>query len=137
MAVVSELIRTEQDGSLSFGDYTLTSKTKKADFEHDGDIYKIKTFNEITRLERNEALVYESSPGTAVHNLKTADGEISFSVEGPEDAMVTLELEADSAYEIVKNGTDAGEVKTNLGGKLPISVELGEGANVSIKVTKK
>ncbi len=137
MAVVSELIRSEQDGSLSFGDYSLPTKTKKADFEHDGDIYKIKTFKEITRLERNEALVYESSPGTAVHGLKVSGDEISFTVEGPEDAMVTLELEADSVYEVVKNGAEAGEVKTNLGGKLPISVELGAGQEVSIKVSKK
>ena len=29
MSVISELIRTEADGKISFGDYTLASKTKK------------------------------------------------------------------------------------------------------------
>ena len=35
MAVVKELIRNEADGTLSFGDYTLSEKTKK-DFVGDG-----------------------------------------------------------------------------------------------------
>lgn len=53
MAVISELIRTEENGKLSFGDYTLAAKAKLDNFEKDGDIYKVKTFKEITKLERN------------------------------------------------------------------------------------
>ena len=34
MAAVKELIRAEADGSISFGDYELASKTKKQDFEY-------------------------------------------------------------------------------------------------------
>ncbi|MDD5948157.1 MAG: endosialidase [Lachnospiraceae bacterium] len=136
MAVIEELIRTEQDGTISFGDYTLPVKTKKADFEHDGDLYKIKTFNEITKLERNGLFVYESVPGTAVHNLNVTENCVTFSVEGSEDAMVTLELEPESEYKVTIDGSDAGSVKTNLGGKLPISVELGEGKCIRIQVEK-
>ncbi len=33
MATVKELLRAENDGTLSFGDYTLASKTKKDGFE--------------------------------------------------------------------------------------------------------
>ena len=33
MAIVKELLRTEEDGRLSFGDYTLASKTKLDNFE--------------------------------------------------------------------------------------------------------
>lgn len=44
MTVVKELIRSELDGTLSFGDYTLDTKTKKDGFEFQGDIYKVKTF---------------------------------------------------------------------------------------------
>ena len=66
MAVIDELIREESDGSLNFGNYELTSKTKKDGFEYNGDSYKIKTFNEITKLERNGMFVYESVPGTVV-----------------------------------------------------------------------
>ena len=34
MPVVKELIRSEQDGSLSFGNYQLDTKSKVSDFEH-------------------------------------------------------------------------------------------------------
>ena len=42
MASISELIRIESNGKLSFGDYTLASKAKLDNFEKDGDIYKVK-----------------------------------------------------------------------------------------------
>ena len=60
MATVKELLRAESDGTLSFGDYTLTSKTKLDNFEFEGDLYKVKTFAEITKLEKNGMFVYES-----------------------------------------------------------------------------
>ena len=63
MATVKELLRAESDGTLSFGDYTLTSKTKLDNFEFEGDLYKVKTFAEITKLEKNGMFVYESVPG--------------------------------------------------------------------------
>ncbi|MCI8722930.1 MAG: endosialidase, partial [Ruminococcus sp.] len=40
MARVEELLRTEKDGTISFGDYTLASKTKLDNFEFEGDLYK-------------------------------------------------------------------------------------------------
>ena len=46
MPVVKELIRSEQDGSLSFGNYQLDTKSKVSDFEHCGDSYKVKTYND-------------------------------------------------------------------------------------------
>ena len=70
MAIVKELLRTEEDGRLSFGDYTLASKTKLDNFEFEGDLYKVKTFSEITKLEKNGMFVYESVPGSAVENFK-------------------------------------------------------------------
>lgn len=83
MSVVKELIRTEADGGISFGDYELAAKAKKSDFEHRGDLYKVKTFKEITKLERNGLFVYESVPGTAVTDLNVFDGGMTFKVEGP------------------------------------------------------
>ena len=52
MPVIEELIRTEQDGTISFGNYKLSTKSKLQDFEHDGDLYKVKTFYEITKPPR-------------------------------------------------------------------------------------
>ena len=136
MAAVSELIRKESDGTISFGDYTLRAKSKLDNFEHCGDLYKVKTFKEITKLEKNGLFVYESVPGTAVSNFAQDENSTLFSVEGAEDAQITLELEEEAEYEISKNGESAGVMKTNLGGKLSISVELGD-APVSIRIEKK
>lgn len=136
MAVVQELLRVEADGSLSFGNYELEVKSKVSDFEHEGDLYKVKTFREITKLERNGMFVYESVPGTAVHNFKATDRNVSFSVEGIEDAQITLELEAEKEYKVFIDNINVGKMKTNLGGKLPLSVELENNEIVGIKVEK-
>ena len=50
MPVINELIRSEKDGTLSFGNYKLDTKSKLSDFEHCGDSYNVKTFKEITKL---------------------------------------------------------------------------------------
>mgnify|MGYP000779019255 CR=1 FL=1 len=67
MAVVEQLIRKEKDGTLSFGNYELATKSKVSDFEYEGDLYKIKTFKEITKLEKNGMFVYESVPVSYTH----------------------------------------------------------------------
>ncbi len=136
MAAVKELIRTENDGTLSFGDYELDKKTKLADFNHQGDLYKVKTFREITKLERNEMFVYESVPGTAVQYFKAGEDGVEFQVEGPEDAQITIGLEDGTEYVVHVDGASTGVVKTNLGGKLPLSVELGSRENVKVKIVK-
>ena len=56
MAVVNDLIHIEGDGTISFGDYTLDTKTKLDNVEYNGDIYKVKTFKEITSLRGTECL---------------------------------------------------------------------------------
>lgn len=137
MSVISELIRSESDGTISFGDYSLAAKAKLDNFEHAGDLYKVKTYKAITKLERNGMFVYESVPGTAVTGFKATEEEISFQAEGPEDAQITLELEAGTEYNIRINHTDAGVMKTNLGGKLSISVELDGSGAVAVGISKK
>ena len=135
MAVVGELIK-EENGALSFGNYELDSKTKLDGFDFKGDKYKIKTFKEITKLEKNGSFVYESVPGTAVHGFAATDDMVEFEVEGLEDSQITLELEAGQEYVTLIDGNSAGSVKTNLGGKLNLSVELNPGQVSKIKVEK-
>jgi len=137
MSVISELIRSESDGTISFGDYSLAAKAKLDNFANDGDLYKVKTYKDITKLERNGMFVYESVPGTAVSGFSAKEEAVSFQVEGPEDAQITLELEAGTEYHIVINDMDAGMMKTNLGGKLSISVELDGTQPVKVEITKK
>ncbi len=136
MAAIKELLRTEENGTLSFGDYELSQKAKLSDFPFGGDLYKVKTFKEITKLEKNEMFVYESVPGTAVIGLAQSGDEMSFCVEGPEDAQITVEMEADSEYEVFIDGESTGVVKTNLGGKLSFSVDLSSADRVSVKIVR-
>ena len=124
MAVVEELLR---NGSISFGNHKLDAKAKVEDFEHRGDLYKVKTFKTMTKLERNGMFVYESVPGTSVLNFEETEDGIRFLVEGNGDAQITVQLAESAEYEVFVAGASIGKMKTNLAGKLNISVEL-EGA---------
>lgn len=136
MARVEELLRAEKDGTISFGDYTLASKTKLDNFEFEGDLYKVKTFSEITKLERNGMFVYESVPGSAVENFKATDTEVNFRISAPEDVNFTLELQPESEYEVLIGGASAGKMNTNLSGKLSVSVELGGDESTEVRIVK-
>lgn len=137
MPVIEELIRIEQDGTISFGNYKLASKSKLSDFEYHGDLYKVKTFHEITKLERNGMFVYESVPGTTVDHFEVTDDGVEFFVEGDKDAQVTVQLEDDTAYELFVDDQAVGGMKTNMSGKLVAGVELNEGTACKVKVSKK
>ena len=112
MPVVSELIRIEDDGTISFG----------------------KTFGEITKLERNGMFVYESVPGTAVNHFQAGDTSVQFSVEGEKDAQITIQLEDEREYEVYVDGVSVGGMKTNVSGKLVLSVELNPGKATAIRI---
>lgn len=136
MAVIKELIRKEKDGTLSFGNYELDTKQKLSDFEYEGDLYKVKTFQGITKLEKNGLFVYESVPGTAVTGLKATDREVKFQVECIEDTSITLELEPETEYKVYVDDTSFGKMKTNLGGKLVLSLEMNAGQVAKIRTVK-
>ena len=137
MPVIESLIRSEADGTISFGNYKLDTKSKLDNFEHAGDLYKIKTFYEITKLERNGSFVYESVPGTAAEHFKVTDEDVEFAVEGSRDAQITIQLENDTDYEVYVDGAAVGSMKTNMSGKLVVSVELSEGVTCQVKVVKR
>ena len=136
MSGIKELIRTEEDGTLSFGAYELAEKAKKSDYEYEGDLYKVKTFDEITKLEKNGMFIYESVPGTAVHHFHSTQNGVSFEVEGKEDAQIILGLEDNAEYKIYINDTNVGKMVTQMGGKLVLSVEIGAVDEVPVKVVK-
>lgn len=136
MAAVKELLHVEEDGTLSFGDFTLAQKTKLDNFEFEGDVYKVKTFSEITKLERNGMFVYESVPGTAVEHFAETEDEVAFTVSAKEDAQFTLELEPDCEYIVYVDDVNIGKMMTNLSGKLSVSAELQEGVNAKIRVAR-
>ncbi len=133
---MNELIRTKADGSIGFGDYTLPEKTKLSDYQFDGASYKVKTFKEMTRLEKNEMFLYESEPGTSVEDLKAEGDKVTFTVEGNGATQITLGLEDNAEYKVSVDGVNMGKMTTNLGGKLSLSAELTPGAPQAIVIER-
>lgn len=135
MAVIEELIRKEDDGSISFGNYLMDEKKKVLDFEVQGDLYKVKTYREITKLEKNGKMLLEAVPGATILHFLQNEKEVSFQVEAEEDVQLTLELEADTEYKILVDDVNVGKMKTNMTGKVNFSVEVQKSAT-SVKIEK-
>ena len=127
MAVIEELIRQEENGTISFGNHLMDEKKKVLDFEVNGDLYKVKTFCEITKLEKNGKMLLEAVPGATVHNFEMDEKGARFTVEGAEDAQITMELEPETEYKILIGDVNVGKMKSNLSGKVTFSVELQKG----------
>ena len=135
MAAISEIIRTENDQTVSFGDYTQTQKKKADNFSHAGNVYKVRTFAEITKLGKNDMFVYESVPGTAVSHFAEDENGVSFTAEGAADAQVTLGLKENTTYRIFVDGNEVGAMSTGISGKLSLSLALTEGEKkVSVRI---
>ena len=127
MSVVTELFRSEENGTLSFGDYTLDTKAKKDKIEFEGDMYKV---------DKNGQLIFESVPGSAVHNFAATTDGVAFEIEASEDVQVTLEVEPEQEYRVYIDNINVGNMKANLGGKLTLSVELNPGMTAMVRVKK-
>ncbi|MCR4762983.1 MAG: endosialidase [Lachnospiraceae bacterium] len=135
MAAIVELLRAEEDGTVSFGDYTQKEKKKLDSFSHAGSVYKVKTFREITKLERNDAFVYESVPGTAVSHFRSEADRVSFTAESDSDVQVTLGLKENTTYHIFVDDTEMGVMTTGISGKLSLSLALTEGPK-QVRITE-
>ncbi len=59
---------------------------------------------------------------------------VEFAVEGDKDAQITVQLENDTDYEVYVDGAAVGSMKTNMSGKLSVSVELEEGVSVRLRL---
>lgn len=130
-----ELIRITE-GTLGFGDYTLLEKEKLSDVPYQGDLYKVKTFEGITKLEKNGAFLYESVPGTCVENFREESEKLSFSVEGTANTQITIGVEEEKEYRVSVEGKELGTMTTNLSGKLVISLELEKGKPQKVLVER-
>ena len=68
--------------------------------------------------------------------LNSVEDGISFTVEGSEDAQITVGLQDETEYEVFINNESIGKMRTNLGGKLNLSVELSGDGEVNVRVEK-
>lgn len=126
----------EADGKLCFGNCALEQKAKADGFSHNGDLYKVKSFCDITKLERNGLFVYESVPGTNVTGFAADAETVSFMVSGAVDTQITLGLEEETEYNVTVDGNSVGTVKTNIGGKLSLNVEFTGLKEVAVEVKR-
>ena len=131
-----DIIWTSDNGKLVFGNYELPEKQKKEDFPHCGDLYKIKTYNTMTKLEKNGLFLFESVPGTNVTEFEENDDGLFFKVESDKDAQITVGLEENTEYDIEIDGKSIGKIKSNGSGKVSFSVELQKGETKDIKIVK-
>ena len=136
MAVVGELILTENDRSLSFGNSELRAKAKLDNYEVAGDLYKVKTYCDITKLEKNGMFLYESVPGTTVRGFAVMEDGVDFSVEGAKDCQLNVGLVENEEYTIYVDDEAIGQMKTNMSGKLSISMELEAGVAKKVQIRK-
>lgn len=136
MSITNEIIFVE-NGKLNFGDYILEEKSKKEDFAFNGDLYKVKTFKGITKLERNGLFAYESEPGSKVREFRTTINGLSFIVESYEDLQITLGVEEEKEYEVFIDGKEIGTIKTNISGKLVLSIEFEDKSSAKVEIIRK
>ena len=52
------------------------------------------------------------------------------------DAQITVELEEETSYQVFVDDKEVGEMKTNLGGKLVLSVELDSTESAAVRIEK-
>lgn len=134
--MAQQIIHLEEDNTLSFGDYTLQEKKKVEDFPFHGDLLKVKTYKTMTKLEKNGMFLYESVPGTSVKHFKETEEGVSFVVEAAEDVQITLGMAEETSYEVFIDKESTGIMETNMGGKLIVSVEIGQTKEIEIEVKK-
>lgn len=115
---------------------SLAEKSKVADFAHGGDTYKVKTFSEITKLEKDEVFCYESVPGTSVFNFVENDDEVSFTVDCVADAQITLGLEENTIYRLFIDDEGMGTIDTGISGKLSFNINDKPGGSVEVRVVR-
>lgn len=135
MAVIEELIRLEDNGSISFGNYLMDEKKKVLDFEVCGNLYKVKTYKDITKLEKNGKMLLEAVPGATIHNFVMDAKIVSFAVESSDDVQITMELEPEKEYKLIVDEMLVGKINSNIGGKVNFSLELSNSCS-NVKIEK-
>lgn len=133
-----EGIKVEENGTLSFGNFTIKEKQKVDDFVYDNNTYSLRTYNKATKLEKNQELLLETTPGAVVHNFyKENKDSVTFDIIGTTDTIVTLQLESDTLYRVTSGKNNLGSMLSNSAGKVKFSVELGDGRTQSVSVVSR
>jgi len=137
MKTVSNLISGSDDELLSFGDFTQDEKKKFTDFDYRGDMYYVKTFKEITKLEKNGMFEFEAVPGCAVFDYESDVDYKAFDVTGDGDTQIVVAVEDGAEYALYINGELADETFVDISGKFCINVTLDPDVPVTIELERR
>lgn len=121
---VADGVSVNKDRTLNFGNHLSTEKIKVKDFEISGNLYSVKTHNEVTRLEKDDKFLLECVPGASFFNFSADENEIGCSAYGAGVTNITIELAPETEYTLTADGTGRGVMKSNKSGKISFSVEL-------------
>ena len=126
MAVVQELIRTEDNGTISFGDYELNQKSKLSDYQYQGDMYKVKTYKEDVYKRQG----YKSVELMKKHIAKTMRPEVLGGIGGFSGAF-SMEKFKDMEEPTLVSGTDG------CGTKVKVAMVMDKHDTIGIDVYKR
>lgn len=76
------------------------------------------------------------SPAPGVLDFVETEDGVTFTVEADEDAQITVGLKEDTEYDVTVDNVNIGTMKTNLSGKLSISIELANAGEIAVKIVK-
>lgn len=130
-----EIIFVENE-KLTFGAPNETEKQKVKGFEAFGNVYNVKSYNEATRLEKNDSVIVETVPGTKISEFTYSLEKSSFDIEGNASTQITLKLEEKRDFKVIIDNVNIGNINSGTSGKVIFSVDLKsiEKASVSIKI---
>ena len=136
MAIITEVIRVEDNGTLSFGNFEAKDKQKADDFLLNGNTYSVRTYKDVTRIEKNKELLMETIPGAAIHNFHKDESGVNFTVEGFTNTNITVQLNNDTLYRITCGKSKLGSVKSNLSGKMSFSLDISDKKPQNVTIEK-
>ncbi len=119
-----EIIKINEDQTLTFGNYEVVEKQKVSDFEYKGDTLAVKTHRDVTVLKSNDTLVIETVPGTLIQNFSSEEGSVSFDIIGYKQTIVTLGVEPEVEYNVYIDGTKIDILTSKASGKASISLDV-------------
>jgi hypothetical protein len=103
MAVIEELIREEESGSISFGNYELQTKTKKDGFQYMGDSYKEAIDKVAQNMSKASAEMDKQMKDIPEHQKKTWVVDMkNFSLERMAEMVNTVASKIEAQKEIQK-----------------------------------
>lgn len=132
---MANILKINDDKTFDFGNYENKDKLKEAIIHNELD-YKVKTHSDITRLERDELMIYESVPGTNVRNFSYTSSKIKFNVSGYSHTSIIIGVNQDSVFNLTVDNVDEGEAIFVAKGKLNINLNLENNEEVSVELTK-